>query len=317
MKRFLFILLLTVFAFGVKVNAQQKPVIMVIPDKDWCIKMGYTDINGQVDYEKARLNDEVRNVCTEMGSIMSDMGYPLQDFAASLDELKNEKAMDMVAQAKDDGEIVEDDYDKLMRIATCDYAVNISFTQVKTGFAPHYEYIVKCIDTATSKQKSGFTGVSSTSKVSATLLLQEAVDSYMDKFASDIQRAFDDAQSNGREGSVTFKIADTCPLNFESDVTLNGDTGTLAEVLDYWIGENAIDDSYSKGGQSRVRCEFKQVRFPLKGEAGKFGSKKQKSLDMNSFLTSKGLDRFLSQFGISCSYKPIGIGKCYVILGGL
>ena len=296
-------------------QSAQKPIIMVIPDKDWCIKEGYTDFNGRVDYSKARLNDEIRNVCVEMAAIMSDRGYDLQDFATVLDDLSNEEAIDIVGLSKDDGEVIEDDYDKLVRTANCDIAVNISFTKKDFGPRWQYEYIVKAIDAASAKQKSGFTGVSSASSVSASLLLKESVYSYMDKFCSDIQRVFDDAINNGREGSAIFKVTSTCPLNMESDVQLNGETGTLAEALSYWFDENTVDGSYSAGAQSRVRCEFKQVRFPLLGK-GKFGGK-QKALNMQSFLQTKKLDSFLSQFGISCSYKPNGIGKCFILLGGM
>lgn len=313
--RCFFSALMMILSFECFAQQAQKPIIMVIPDKDWCVKMGYTDAHGHVDYKKARLNDEVRNVCVEMAAMMSDRGYDLQDFATALDQLGDEEAMDLIAVSKDDAEIMEDEYDQLVRSVNCDIAVNISFTKKPVGPRSQYEYIVKAVDAASAKQKSGFTGVSSVSNVSPSILLKEAVYSYMDKFCSDIQRTFDDIISNGREGDVIFKIASSCPKNMESDVTLNGDTGTLAEVLDYWMNENALDGSYTSGAKSRVRCEFKQVRFPLLGKA-KFGGK-ARGLNMESFLQTNRLDSFLSQFGISCSFKPQGIGKCYVILGGL
>lgn len=44
-----------------------KPIIMVIPEKAWCINQGFVKDNDpkSPDYEKALLNDDVLNVITK------------------------------------------------------------------------------------------------------------------------------------------------------------------------------------------------------------------------------------------------------------
>ena len=111
---------------------------------------------------------------------------------------------------------------------------------------------------------------------------------------------------------VIFKIASDCPLNFESEVSLNGDTGELNEAIDYWLNEHTVNGSFTQNGKTRNRLSYEQVRFPLFGK-GKFGGK-QKAINMDGFI--KPITQFLSQFGISVSTTPIGIGKTYVVLGG-
>ena len=101
-------------------------------------------------------------------------------------------------------------------------------------------------------------------------------------------------------------------MNFESEVEYNGDTGELCDLIDYWMSENAVNGSFSQNGKTRVRLSYEQVRFPLFGK-GKFGGK-ARAINADGFV--KPIGSFLSQFGISVSTTPSGIGKVYVVLGG-
>ena len=112
---------------------------------------------------------------------------------------------------------------------------------------------------------------------------------------------------------IIFKIASDSPLNFESDVTLNGERGDLSEVIDYWMDENTVNGSYSIESKSKVRLVYDQVRFPLFGK-GKFGGR-QRANNTEGFV--KPISSFLSQFGLNVSITPIGIGKAFVVIGKL
>ena len=292
----------------------RKPIIMVIPEKAWCINQGFVkdDDPKSPDYEKALLNDDVLNVITKMGGIMQERGYPLKNLQSALDELKNESAIEMSLTSKADGEIVEDELDQLTRVAQADILVNIAFSRTTYGPRNLVEFRVTSVDAATNKQIGGETGRSSASGAPISVLMEESVLSFMDNFTSSIQRHFEDLTTNGREGSVIFKIADDCPLNFDSEVSLNGDTGELNEVIDYWMNEHAVNGSFTQNGKTRNRLSYEQVRFPLFGK-GKFGGKPQ-AINMDGFI--KPIGQFLSQFGITIATTPIGLGKAYVVLGG-
>lgn len=291
-----------------------KPIIMVVPEKTWCINQGFVKDGDpkSPDYEKALLNNDVLNVITKMGGIMQERGYPLKNLQSALDELKNESAMDLALVSKADGEIVEDELDQLTRVAQADILVNIAFTRTTYGPRNMVEFRVTSIDAATSKQIGGETGRSSASGAPISALLEESVLGFIDNFTGSIQRHFEDLVANGREGSVIFKIANDCPLTFESEVNLNGDTGELNEVIDYWMNEHTVNGSFTQNGKTRNRLSYEQVRFPLFGK-GKFGGK-PKAINMDGFI--KPITQFLSQFGLSVSTTPVGIGKAYVVLGG-
>ena len=65
-----------------------KPIIMVVPEKAWCINQGFVkaDDPNSPDYEKALLDNDVLNVITKMGGIMQERGYPLKNLQSALDE---------------------------------------------------------------------------------------------------------------------------------------------------------------------------------------------------------------------------------------
>lgn len=131
-----------------------KPIIMVVPEKAWCVNNGFVrkDNPQTPDYEKALLNDDVLNVITKMGGIMQERGYPLKNLQSALDELKNEEAMDVALTSKADGEVMEDDLDRLTRVAQADILVNIAFTRTSYGPRNMVEFRVTSIDAATTKQ---------------------------------------------------------------------------------------------------------------------------------------------------------------------
>ena len=175
------------------------------------------------------------------------------------------------------------------------------------------EFRVTSVDAATSKQIGGEVGRSSASNAPISVLLEEAVLGYMDNFTKSISRHFNDIANNGREGTIIFKIAEGCPLNMDSEVTYDGDSGELSELIDYWMNEHCVNGSYSQSSKSSVRLHFEQVRFPLFAK-GRFGGK-PRAINAESFI--KPISSFLTQFGISTTTRPIGLGKVYVILGGL
>lgn len=311
MKKVLLQFAAALFPLFLFAQTAQKPVIMVVPEKSWCIQKGYTTDDKTVDYEKALLNDDVLNAVTRMGAIMADRGYPLKLLASTLDEIKAEGALDLALQSKGDGEMVEDNLDQLLRVANADILVNIAFNRLGVGPRTAVEFRVTSVDAATLKQISGDIGRSSASTAPVSALVDEAVSGFMDNFSAQIMRHFQTTVSKGREGVFIFKIASDCPLNFESDVTLNGETGELAEAIEYWMSENAVNDAFTVQGKTRVRLAFDQVHFPLFGRS-KFGGR-QRAINAEGFI--RPVAQFLSQFGVSVSTTPIGIGKVYIVLG--
>ena len=293
----------------------QKPKIMVVPEEAFCVNSGFytTDSNGNKipDYSKAMLDDNVLDVINSFENLMAGYGFALTNLQQTLNDLKEESAMALTLQSKDDGIIVEDDLEKLSRVARSDIFVKIAPIVSPYGPQRQIKLRVTAVDCASRKSLQSFGPIVKTSAGSTALLLKAAVTDNIEEFVAGLSSYFNSLQSNGREGSIIIKIADTCPLNLESDVVYNGEHGELSDLIAMWLDNNAVNGSYTGGKTSRYGMKFDQVRFPLVGKAS-FG--KQKALSMEDFVKA-GLSELLSNYGISISTQPIGIGKVYITLG--
>lgn len=294
----------------------QKPKIIIVPEEAFCINAGMYKIDPSgtkvADYRKAMLNDNTLDVINTFENLMAGYDLQLTNLQQTLDALREEAALDNVLTAKDDGLIVEDDLDQLSRVASADILVKVSPRILNYGPERQLELRVSSIDCASKKALMAFGPITKTSAGSISMLLKAAVTDNIETFALGLTNYFEDIKVKGREGSIIIKIADTCPLNMESAVTLSGEEIELADLIEYWVSENTIEGVYTGSKTSRVSMKLDQVRFPLFGKTV-FG--RTKALSMEDFVKS-GLVQLLSNYGISVSTHAVGIGKVYLTLGG-
>jgi hypothetical protein len=296
-----------------------KPTIMVVPDKNWCIQNHYTTADGTPDYRKALGDRDLSGAMAAMGNIMAQRHYPLVDLETSLDQIDNESAINATHLSKGDGYAEEDDLSRMTRVANADILINLAMDSKPYGPRSITEFLVKATDAASAKVVFGKTGTSSASNAPVATLLNEAVMSFMDEFCSNLGIYFEAMERDGRECQIIFQIADDSPINFESEVSINGGSGELGEYIDYWISENCVRGAYSANGKTRTRLAFNQVKVPLFGlaKAGGFGSHKGKVNSLNAEKFVKPIEKDLRQFGCSVSTTPVGVGLVYVLIGGL
>lgn len=302
-------------------NAQEqsmkmrKPKVMVVPEEAFCINSGYSksdaDGNPIADYRKAMLDENVLDVINTFENLMAGYGFPLTNLQQTLDELKEEDALTNVLQSKDDGMVVEDDLDRLSRVAGSDILVKISPKMSNYGPESMLELRVSSIDCASKKALMAFGPVTMTSAGTAGMLLKAAVTDNIETFAMGLDRYFEDLYNKGREGTMFIKIADTCPLNLESTVKYEGEEGELADLIQLWVSEHAVNGEFTGGKSSRNSMKLDQVRIPLFGKAA-FG--RQKALSMEDFVKT-GLVQLLGRYDISVATHAVGIGKVYITLG--
>ena len=294
----------------------QKPKVMVVPEEAFCINAGMYKMNSAgekiADYNAAMRNDNVLDVINTFENLMAGYGFRLTNLQQTLDELKEEATLDNVLTARDDGMIVEDDLDKLSRVAGADIMVKVSPKISNYGPDLRLELRVSSIDCASKKALRAFGPVTKTTAGSISMLIKSAVTDNIETFALGLANYYEDMQAKGREGTIIIKVADTCPHNLESIVNYKGDDGELADLIELWLSENAVNGAYTGSKTSRVGMKLDQVRFPLFGKAA-FG--RSKALSMEDFVKT-GLVQLLGEYGISVSTHAVGIGKVYLTLGG-
>ena len=132
----------------------------------------------------------------------------------TLDELKEEAALDNVLSARDDGMIVEDDLDKLSRVAGADIIVKVSPKISNYGPDLRLELRVSSIDCASKKALQAFGPVTKTSAGSVSMLIKAAVTDNIETFALGLTNYYDDMQLKGREGSIIIKISGKLKILF-------------------------------------------------------------------------------------------------------
>lgn len=296
----------------------KKPKIMVFPSDDWCQRKGYMLDEKTPDYEKALQDVDMDGAVAVMGDVMAEMGYQMFSLKQELKQLHTEGAYDMAVTSKADGMVQESDRDLVTRNVGADFIVELALDNKPFGARRAVEFKAQTIDAASRKILHGDIGTSSASSAPTPILVKEAVGGFIDNFCGKIDLAFTDIEKNGREGSIVFKIAEDCPLNFESEVSVDGESGELAEYITYWLEERAVEGACSLNQKSRETLRYDQVRFPLFAAvaAGGFGSKKGKvkSQTMESFVAP--ISRDLGRFNISVTTVPIGQGQVYIVLGG-
>lgn len=296
----------------------QKPKIILFPSDDWCKMKGYMLDEKTPDYEKALQDPDMDGAIAVMGDAMAEMGYPMFSLKQELKQLHTEDAYGMVVTSKGDGMVTESDRDVVTRNVGADYIVELSLNNKPFGVRRAIEFKAQTIDAASRKILHGDIGSSEASSSPTPILVKQAIGGFIDNFCGKIDLAFTDIEAHGREGSIVFKIAEDCPINFESEVSVDGESGELGEYITYWLEERAVDGACSLTQKSRETLRYDQVRFPLVATvaAGGFGSKKGrvKSQTMESFVSP--ISRDLQRFGVSVTTVPVGQGHVYVVLGG-
>lgn len=269
------LLLLTIFGLFSSVTiAQQKaqkPKVMVVPEEAFCINAGMYKKNALgekvADYKVAMRNDNVLDVINTFENLMAGYGFNLTNLQQTLDELKEEAALENVLTAKDDGIIVEDDLEKMSRVAGTDIVVKVSPKISHYGPDLRLELRVSSIDCASKKALQAFGPVTKTTAGSVSMLIKAAVTDNIETFALGLAKYYEDLQAKGREGTIIIKVTDTCPLNLESMVNYNGEEGELSDLIELWLSENAVNGAYTGSKTSRVGMKLDQVRIPLMGES--------------------------------------------------
>ncbi|MDE5653468.1 MAG: hypothetical protein K2I48_08405 [Muribaculaceae bacterium] len=311
-------LMLMAGIISLQAAVSRAPKIMILPSEEWCRAKGYVT-DGNIDYDKALADVDMDGAVAVMGDFMAEEGFNMFSLKQHLKQMRTTSAYGMVVTSKGGGMYESSARDLLTRDAGVDFIVELSLVNKPFGVRRIIEFKAQTIDASSNKILYGEIGTSQASNSPTPIMVRQVIEGFKTKFCERIITAFEDIETYGREGSIIFRIADDCPLNFESEITVDGESGEFAEYIEYWLGEHAVSGSASRINKSPEILEYDQVRYPLtaKVAAGGFGSKKGKeqSMTMESFIAPIAND--LKPFNVSVSTTPIGQGTVYVTFGGL
>jgi len=305
------------FSLGISIlsfSQAKKPTLMILPSDNWCEQRYFmTEFDNQgtkqkvPNYKQAFQEDtEIGQVISKIGSLMIDRGFPLKDAEQELKAIEARTAEDNMTTSSSSGSgISESPLDKLKNKAKADIIIQIWWKVSKTDNGKVVSFVLEAFDAYTSKRIAASSGNGSPNdKDIVPVLLQNAIQSNIDPFVSQLQAHFDDMFNNGREITLTLKKWNSWDKDFETEVEEK-------EIIDYvneWLQKNTVKGRFnvSDASENKIRCE--QVRIPLYDS-------NNNAVDARQF--AKGLQKYFKAVPFNYEVKLMtrGLGEAILVFG--
>jgi hypothetical protein len=314
MKRFLPILICLFFIQDLCAQAK-KPIIMVMPSRQWCISKGYYtsfDRGGVMekdpDYQRVfDENPDMLLVISRINTLFTDRGFPLKDLSQNISSIRTvsaeDAALSLDRESAGKGALAESNFDKIRNRAKADIIIELQWTVNKQGPQQSITYIMRGLDAYSDKQIAGSEGTGKPSISSpAPVMLEEAVLAHIDNFNSRLQSYFDDLFANGREIKLELRRDANWSDDFETDV--KGEE--LSQLIEDWVGKNTVKGRFTTDDATENKIVFSQVRIPM------FDAN-QRAIDARAF--GRNLQRYLKTLGVEAKVVTRGLGYVTLICG--
>jgi len=307
------LLLSTIIGF----SQAKKPTIMVIPSDNWCIKNGYVqsqDVMGTIktfpDYKAAVQNDtELLMVLSKINTLMADRGFPLKNLESVLKTLETQSAEVSLLNSKSGADLAESPIDVLTRTANADIIIQLTYVVNTVGPKKSITFMLQGLDAYTNKQIAGAQGTGQPSfSTELTVLLEEAVISYIDDFNSRLQNHFNDLFANGREVALQVRVFNGAAFDIEQEFDWKGKKLECGEIIEDWVADNTVQKRYSLSSSSENRMIFEQVRIPLFDDRDRPMDTRRWVRDLRTMLTG-------APFNTPVKIYTRGLGEVWLILG--
>lgn len=312
------LLFFTVILFSFSTFGQaKKPIIMVVPSDNWCIKNGYTQMYDEMgtlktlpDYKMALQNEtDLLMTISKINTMMADRGFPLVNLETALKNIEQEGAEIAMLGSKSGGSVAESPIDVLQRTANADIIMQLTYVVNQNGPQRSVTFMLQGLDAYTGKQIAGAQGTGTPSFATETpVLLEEAVLAHIDDFNSRLQDHFNDLFTNGREIVFQTRIWDTSMIDFEEEFDYNGETLELGEIIEDWVFDNTVQGRYNTSNYTENVIRFDQVRIPLYDERGRANDTRRWIRDLRTMLGK-------TPFNQECKIYTRGLGEVWLIVG--
>jgi len=311
------LLALLLFSSVLGYSQAKKPTIMVIPSDNWCIKNGYVqsqDVMGTIktfpDYKAAVQNDtELLMVLSKINTLMADRGFPLKNLESVLKTLETQSAEVSMLNSKSGADLAESPIDVLTRTANADIIIQITYVVNTVGPKKSVTFMLQGLDAYTNKQIAGAQGTGQPSfSTELTVLLEEAVISYIDDFNSRLQNHFNDLFANGREVALQVRVFNGAAFDIEQEFDWKGQKLECGEIIEDWVADNTVQKRYSLSSSSENRMIFEQVRIPLFDDRDRPMDTRRWVRDLRTMLTG-------APFNTPVKIYTRGLGEVWLILG--
>lgn len=308
-----FCTLLGLCSMNSNVYAQsKKPTLMILPSDNWCsLRLYTTTVYNQgtkikvPNYTQAFQDDpELGAVISKVGGLLTGLGYSIKDVEQELHALNQRQAEDNVTTSKNAGAgLAESPLDQLKKRVKADILIQIWWKVNREETGKSISFTLEAFDTYTSKRIATSSGTGEVSGEIIPVLLEDAVKRHIAEFDGQMTKFYHDVISNGREIVLNIKRWDNWENDMETDV--NGES--ILDIIENWLHDNTVNDSYNLSDASDNFAMFEQVRIPLTNASGR-------ALDARGFVSV--LQKHLkNNYGIPSKLVIRGLGEANLILG--
>jgi len=248
-------------------------------------------------------------VLSKINTLMADRGFPLKNLESVLKTLETQSAEVSLLNSKSGADLAESPIDVLTRTANADIIIQLTYVVNTVGPKKSITFMLQGLDAYTNKQIAGAQGTGQPSfSTELTVLLEEAVISYIDDFNSRLQNHFNDLFANGREVALQVRVFNGAAFDIEQEFDWKGKKLECGEIIEDWVADNTVQKRYSLSSSSENRMIFEQVRIPLFDDRDRPMDTRRWVRDLRTMLTG-------APFNTPVKIYTRGLGEVWLILG--
>ena len=299
--------------FGSDFQRIAKPKMIIFPSDDWYKNEGFVDKNGNIDYDLALSDDNLRDMIAAFEGFMSKAGYDINNLRQELNDFNRSKNYDNAEEYGN--EKAASMKDMLSATVNADMRIEFDYRIKNDAGKQFVEFNIGVYDAATNK--SLFSNVARGTAVygDAQMVnqLKEAIQNIQDSFLSQINEKFAVMVKQGREIVVVCDKFQSCSTNFNT--VFDGDKLSLI-INDYIESEVVEGQGFSTDQSSANKLKFSQVHIPLYKEKKNRRTGKTSMVAQYAKDFGDGLAAYITEVtGEPCRVEQRGVGKVFVTMG--
>ena len=286
----------------------KKPSLMILPSDNWCTERYFVQrfdnqgtITDMVDYERAFKEDiELPTVISTIGGFLAEKGYAVKDAEQAAKNLRANIAESNAVSSKSGYGLAENTLDIIKNKVKADILIQISWTFLNSNI----QYTIESFDCYSGfRIPATITGFGEKDKSSIVSVIEKDIPSRLGEFDKKLQAYFKDVNSNGHEISLDIRRWSDWDKDFDTEF----EGKPLIEILEQWMGENAVNASYNLIESDENIAKYEQVHIPVYNTNGT-------AMDARTFASY--LRKYLkSKYDIPSKIISSGLGRAVVVLG--
>lgn len=225
-------------------------------------------------------NAALRIAVTKVKEGFDDRGFSTTDFRAKLNQLNNDRVMEMENTQSLKQEVIE--------LSGADIYVEVEVQKSRTPSGNSVTVVMTAYDAFSSLSLANKVGTSPKFYTDDySKLTEKALGNSIEELLNTIQLKFDDIVRNGRTITMSVTFAETSEWDMDAEVGTEGDL--LSDVIEDWLAENALQGNYHLQGVTATKLLVDAIKVPMRDEKGRSFRASRFAGVFRNYLTSLGL----------------------------